>query len=180
MLRTMLRGLTAATALLVLTSAAANAQMASSRFGVNAGIALPMGDFGDAAGLGFHVGGHVALPLQGALGLRFDADFGRYGGESGTGIDNVTLLGGVANLVYRLQTQSELKPYILGGLGYYNTKITANGGGSGDASDLAFNVGVGYDFKMGNSNLYTELRYLSIQGDGGSLNTLPIVIGLRF
>jgi hypothetical protein len=41
-------------------------------------------------------------------------------------------------------------------------------------------VGVGYDFKLGNSNLFTELRFLSIQSEGSATNTLPIVIGLRF
>ena len=78
--RTALRGFAAATLLVVLTSSAANAQMTESRFGVKAGIALPMGDFGDAAELGFHLGGHLSLPIQGALALRFDADYGRYAG----------------------------------------------------------------------------------------------------
>ncbi len=168
-----------AASLMLVTATASQAQMTESRFGAKAGIALPMGDFGDAVGLGFHLGGHLTMPLQGKLALRVDVDYGRYGGEDGTGIDNVSLLGGVANLVYRMETGSELKPYLLGGIGFYNTSIEGNGGGSADESDLAFNVGIGYDFKFGNSNLFTELRYLSIQSDGSSINTLPIVIGLR-
>jgi opacity protein-like surface antigen len=169
-----------AASLLLVTATAAQAQMAESRFGAKVGIALPMGDFGDVAGLGFHLGGHMSIPLQGKLGLRVDVDYGRYGGEDGSAVDNVSLLGGVANLVYRMETSSELKPYLLGGIGFYNTTVEGTGGGSNDASDLAFNVGVGYDFKFGNSNLFTELRFLSIQSDGSSTTTLPIVIGLRF
>ena len=89
------------------------------------------------------------------------------------------LLGAVANIVLPIKTTSELKPYVYGGLGMY--QWTMNGtGGSLDETDLAFNVGVGYDFKLGNSNLFTELRFLSIQSEGSATNTLPIVIGLRF
>jgi opacity protein-like surface antigen len=179
MIRSTLRVLATAS-LLVVAASTAKAQVAESRFGLKAGIALPMGDFGDFAGLGFHVGGHLSIPLQGQIALRFDADYGRYEGENGIIVDNVSLLGGMANLVFNLQTQSELKPYLLGGVGFYNVTLTGNGGGSADDSALAFNVGIGYDFNLGGSKLFTELRYLSIQNEGGSTNTLPIVLGLRF
>lgn len=173
-----LRSLATATVLVAAVSTAAEAQMESPmRFGVKAGIALPMGDFSDGAGLGFHVGGHLGMPLSGMFGLRFDADYGRYAGEGF--VDNVTLLGGVANLMMNIETESAFKPYLLAGLGYYNVKVEAFGL-QGDESDLAFNVGAGYNFTLGNSNMFTELRFLSIQTEGTSLNTLPIVIGLRF
>lgn len=178
-MKSFVRSTMLATALVFAASTAQAQAAAESRFGVKAGIALPMGDFADAAGLGFHVGGHVGIPLKNALSLRIDADYGRYSGEDDLGIDNASLLGGVVNLVYKIETQSELKPYILGGLGFYNWKFEG-GGVTVDDSDLAFNVGVGYDFKMGGKSLFTELRFLSVQTDGDALNTLPIVIGLRF
>jgi hypothetical protein len=173
-----LRGLAAATLLVVTVSAASQAQMMEQhRFGVSAGVALPMGDFGDAAGLGLQIGGQLALPMGERVSLRFNVDYGRYSGEGG--IDHVSLLGGVANVVLPLNSASALKPYVLGGLGFYQTTVDV-GGGSVDNSDLAFNIGIGYDFTMGSRSMFTELKYLSIQGDGGSTNTLPIVIGLRF
>jgi opacity protein-like surface antigen len=168
------RGTLAIAALLVAVSATADAQ---SRFGATAGIALPTGDFGDGADLGFHAGAQYQMPLGEKLGLRFNADFGRYGLQDIDG--NVTLLGGVANLVYNINTGTGLMPYVFGGLGYYNTKVEV-GGFSADESDLAFNVGAGYTFKLGNLNMFTEVRYLSIQTDGDALTTLPIVIGIRF
>lgn len=177
MIRTFLRSLAASAALLVVVTAGANAQMASSsRFGLSAGVALPMGDFGDAVGLGIHVGGHLQMPLGDKLKLRLNGDFGTYGGDV-TGLDNVTLLGGVANLVMPITTTSALKPYFFGGLGFYQTKANAVGGGSSDSSDLAFNVGGGYDW---GKNFFTEIRFLSIQSDGSSTNTLPVTIGIRF
>lgn len=172
-----LRGLVAASALLVAVSSTASAQMSSSsRFGVSAGVALPMGDFGDNVGVGFHVGGHLQMPLGETLKLRINGDFGSYGGDV-AGLDNATLLGAVANVVLPITTTSALKPYVLGGIGFYQTKANFNGGGSSDDSNLAFNVGAGYDW---GKSFFTEIRFLSIQTDGSSTSTLPVTIGLRF
>ena len=177
MIRTFLRGLAAVSALLLVASASASAQVASSaRFGVNAGVALAMGDFGDNVGLGIHFGGHIQMPLGEQLKLRINGDFGTYGGDV-VGLDNATLLGAVANLVMPITTSSALKPYVFGGLGFYQTKANFVGGGSFDESNLAVNVGGGYDW---GKNFFTEIRFLSIQTDGSSTNTLPITIGLRF
>jgi opacity protein-like surface antigen len=177
MIRTFVRGLAATLALLVVVTVSAGAQMASSsRFGVNAGVALPMGDFGDAVGLGIHAGGHVMLPLGEKLKLRINGDFGTYGGDV-SGLDNITLLGAVANVMVPITTSSALKPYLFGGLGYYQAKANIVGGGSVDNSELAFNVGAGYDW---GTKFFTEIRFLSIQTDGSSTTTLPITVGLRF
>lgn len=170
------RGLMAATVLVAAVSTAAEAQMSSTpRFGVKAGVALPMGDFGDVAGLGIHAGAHLGMPLgtSGMWGFRVDVDYGTYGGEDP--FDDSSLLGGVANIMMNVQTESAWKPYLFAGLGYYNYDISGF-----DDSDLAFNVGAGYNFTMGAGNWFTELRFLSIQTDGDAINTLPIVIGLRF
>lgn len=176
MIRTFLRGLVGVTALLVVASTSASAQMASSsRFGISAGVALPMGDFGDAVGLGIHVGGHIQMPLGERLKLRVNGDFGTYGGDI-PGLDNATLLGGVANLLMPITTTSALKPYVFGGVGFYQTKANAVGGGSFSESNLAFNFGGGYDW---GKNFFTELRFLSIQTDGAT-TTMPITVGLRF
>ena len=174
------RGLVAATALVAGVATVAEAQMSSpSRFGIKAGVALPMGTFGDAAGLGIHAGAHLGFPMTDNLGLRFDADYGYYSGEGA--VDKVTLLGGVANLMLNIPTESGFKPYVFGGLGAYSWESPSGFGVAFDgATELAFNVGAGYDFTMGSRSWFTELRFLSIQRDGDALNTLPIVIGMRF
>jgi Outer membrane protein beta-barrel domain len=176
-----LRGLAAATVLVVAVSSSADAQAASSsRFGLNGGVSLPMGDFGDIAGLGFHIGGHFQAPINDKLHFRANLDLGRYGGDDDFGVDNVMIMGAVANLVLPINTESALKPYLFGGLGFYNWKIEGTGGGSADDSDLAFNIGAGYDFKWGTKSMFTELRYLSILSEGDATNMIPIVIGIRF
>jgi hypothetical protein len=170
------RGLVAATVLVAGVASVSEAQVSTTpKFGINAGVALPMGDFGDVAGLGIHAGAHLGMGLgtSGMWALRFAVDYGNYSGEDP--FDNSTLLGGMANIVMNINTESAWKPYLIGGLGYYNYDISGF-----DDSDLAFQIGAGYNFMMGNSNLFTEVRFVSIQTDGDALNTLPIVIGLRF
>lgn len=170
------RGLMAATVLVAAVSTAAEAQMTSSpRFGVKAGVAMATGDVGENLGLGIHAGAHLGMALgtSGMWGLRFDVDYGNYGGEDGA--EDLSLLGGVANIMMNVQTESAWKPYLFAGIGYYNASA-----GDNDNSDIAFNVGAGYNFTMGAGNWFTELRYLSVQGDDDSFNTIPIVIGLRF
>jgi opacity protein-like surface antigen len=168
-----LRGLLAATALLAAVTTTAEAQ---SRFGVTAGISSPMGDFGDVADLGFTVGAQYAMPLSGAVGLRFNGDYSRFGAN---GVDaNWSLLGAMANLTYDINTESGFKPYLLGGLGFYNVDLDLAGVDS--ESELAWNVGAGYNFKWGERNLFAEIRYLSIQTEGDAITTLPVVIGFRF
>lgn len=175
----MLRGVLAATALVAAVSTAADAQAASKGLGVYGGIAMPMGDFGDAADLGFLIGGQYSMPLQNALGLRFNADWNRFGLPDD--IDgNWSLLGAMANLTYDIGTGTGLKPYLIGGLGFYQYSLDVGGTNIGDDSDLAFNVGAGYNFTAGNRNLFAEIRYLSIMAEGTSINMLPITIGIRF
>ncbi len=173
-----LRGLVAATVLVAGVTTVAEAQMETpSRFGIKAGVAMPMGDFGDFASLGIHAGAHLGFGMTENLGLRFDVDYGYYSGEDP--VDNVTLLGGMANLVLDIPTDGGFQPYLLGGIGMYNWNISA-AAGDADDSDMAFNVGAGYDFMMGSQSWFAELRFLSIQTEGDATNTLPIVIGLRF
>jgi hypothetical protein len=168
-----LRGLAAAAAVVAI-SATASAQMdAPSRFGVSAGVGMPMGDFGDVAKMGFHVGGHWQTDL-GDSGLKFRAnlDYGRYGFSDDlaalAGDESWTMLGGVANIIYPVSSI-----YLIGGLGYYSLSSSASG--SSSDSNLAYNIGAG----MGKGKWFAEVRYLSIQADP-SLTTIPIVVGLRF
>ncbi len=170
------RGLVAATVLVAAVSSAAEAQMSSTpRFGVNAGVAMATGDVGDAVGLGIHAGAHFGMPFgtSAMWGWRANFDYGMYGGEDGG--NDLTIMGGVANVIMNVQTESAWKPYLLAGIGFYNWDAEVV-----DDSEMAFNIGAGYNFTMGSANWFAEIRYLSIQTDPDAINTIPIVIGLRF
>lgn len=167
-------------ALLSISALAVEAQEAKG-LGVSAGLALPTGDLSDAeAGLGFQIGGQYSMPLQGALGLRFNADYTRFGIDV-SGVDgSYTNIGGMANLVYNLSTGTGFKPYLLGGVGYGNFTVDIDGFGSDSEAGVAFNLGAGYNFDMGGRKWFAEIRYVSQDAGGDAVTYLPIVIGLRF
>lgn len=150
-------------------------------FGVGLGLTMPMGDYSDAASSGFHGTANVAFGLgTGPLGIRADLGYHRTGLEGGVD-GNSTLLGGMANVVFNIQSAGQIKPYLMAGLGYYNVKFSDDVE-SIDESNLAFGGGVGVNFNMASTTLFAELRYVSItEGDiFASLNFVPITVGLRF
>lgn len=171
------RAALAAFALVAVSTVAVQAQ----GFGVAAGLALPTGDLSDAeAGLGFQVGGQYSMPLRNALGLRLNADYTRFGIDV-SGVDgSYSLIGGMANLTYDLNTGTGLMPYLLGGVGFSNFTVDVDGAGSDSESGLAFNIGAGFNFEMGGRKWFTEVRYVNVDLDGGAASYIPIVIGLRF
>lgn len=167
--------------LLSLTAGVATAQTATTnaRFGARVGVSAPVADFGDLAELGFHGGVHVDLPFPtSAAGLRLEGDFGSYSGKGL--VDNVTLGGFLASARFQLQDRSALRPYLLGGIGMYRVKTDYLAGVSTSASDIAFAVGGGYDWRAGNLDLFTEARFVTIRGDNTNTNFIPIAVGIRF
>lgn len=172
-----LRGLAAATALLAAVSSTAAAQAATSesRFAVSGGVDMPMGDFADAAKMGFVVGGQFTMPLGEILKLRLNADYAINGFHDDLvtfiGDGNWTRLGVMANVIYPIG--GEMGLYGLGGLGFNSVNTDLDG--SEAEGDLAWNLGVG----LGKGRWFVEARYQSIMSDT-DLTSLPIVFGIRF
>ncbi len=145
-------------------------------FAVYGGMALPTGDGASYLNLGFTVGAQYDIPLRGALGLRANADFTRFAHEFDDASTSYSSL--MANLVYRIETGTAHKPYLLGGLGvaYGSERFL----GTITIPGLALNFGAGYNFTIGDTKLFTELRYVIPEMDNTSGGYLPIVVGLRF
>lgn len=184
MIRTTLRGLLAATVLTVVVASAADAQASTpSRFGIKAGIALPMGDelFTDDAGLGLTIGGSFDVPLgQSKHNIRLEADYTRFSSESA---DSWSLLGGSALFVLNLNDMGAMSPYFLGGVGFHQWKVSDDPISIDDTA-LSFQGGVGYNFTLGSRKMFVEVRYLNVQSDGDNLPfnlaALPVTIGMKF
>lgn len=174
MIARFVRGAIAATALLVAVSTTAEAQ---GKFGARAGIALPTGDFGDGFDMGFGIGGNFYQAINDKLTLRVDLDWSTFGASD---VDaDLTQLGLTVNGMIPFNTGTGLMPYGLVGVGFYQQKITF-GGSSVDESDLAWNIGAGFNFKMSNANLFAEVVYRSIMTEGEATNSLPVRVGIRF
>jgi hypothetical protein len=148
------------------------------RFGVGGGLTLPMGTFGDVDKAGWHLLGVLQLPIsQSPIHLRFDAMYGQTSHKGG-GSGSTTLTGATADLLYHLGDRAaSVRPYILGGLGFYNADF---GGTSNSESKLAFGFGGGILFGVGTMHAFLETRYMSVQTSGKSLTFLPVSLGVMF
>jgi len=163
---------------LALVIGAGAAQAQSLTVGVGGGLTLPMGDFNDAAKLGWHGLANVGYQMPSGLGLRGDFMYSQVSAdEDAFGADGkFKLAGGIANVTYAFQTAGNIKPYIIGSVGYFSSKFE-----DGDSeSDVAFGGGAGIKFRAGSdSNIFVEARYLSINSDP-SANFIPVTVGVSF
>jgi hypothetical protein len=145
------------------------------RWGVGAGLLMPMGDYADFDKMGFvgGVGGTYGLP-GGQLGIRGDLTYSTTSHDVGSG--STAIFGGMASVVYMVSGAASARPYLMGGLGMYNVD-----GGAGSETKIGFGVGGGVSFPMGTggSRLFVETRFTSVSTDP-SLTFLPIVVGLSF
>jgi len=172
-------------AMLLATSAigAQGTQQASGRpvtIGGSLGATLPIGDFGDIADVGFHVGGLVeyAQPNWPFL-LRGEATYHRNGISDIDG--NASILSFVPNIVFPLgDPAATARPYIIGGLGLYRVKIDLDTFGSDSETKIGFNAGAGFKFNLTGFATFVEARFHSAQTSDGSTNFIPLSFGFTF
>lgn len=165
-------------AVMALVVAARPASAQSIRWGVAAGLLMPMSDYGDFDKMGYTgaLGGTYQLP--GGVGIRADFSYGTTSEKSGATPHSTKLMGGMASVVYAFSTAGP-KPYITGGLGYYNIKVNEL---NVSESKVAFGLGGGVAFPLGTggNRLFAETRYTSVSTDGTATKFLPIVVGISF
>jgi hypothetical protein len=183
-----------ALAAMVIVPASSQAQRRASasqpiRFALGAGVAVPMSDFADAVGTGFHLEGTGSKQLNGSAAfLRGELGAAMYGSKTyGGGVSGKgNQLGAVADIGYNFASTSSLKPYVLGGLGLHRTSVTVDlGSGNGSQSDnntaMGFNAGAGMRFKMGAHVAYLEGRYMNNGSwQGANIASFPIAFGVEF
>src|ERR1043166_2991857 len=97
-----------------------------------------------------------------------------------TGVDgNTKLIGGMVSLVYPFATAGKIKPYILGGVGLYNNKFSANGADT-SKTGVGFGGGAGLRFPMPSASVFVEARYLTMKAFDLTWAQLPVTVGLSF
>jgi opacity protein-like surface antigen len=171
----------AAAGLCVAVAAPARAQ-GTLRYGVNAGLLMPMGDYNSADKPGWIGGAGATYWLAGApVGIRVDGSYSQTSHDGGIS-GNTKIAGGMASVVYALMPASApARPFITAGVGYYNVKVDA-GGASASESKVGFGGGAGVTLKLGPSStrLVVATRFTSVSTTGGSTTFLPITVGLSF
>ncbi len=179
-------GLAAALAAPALVSAQAAAADKPLSFGVSGGLSMPMGDLGDVANSGFTVGGHVFLKPASMNALRFRGDvaYDKWGVKDAGGDADLRSLSFVANALYDFPSQSTIRPYVIGGLGLYNSKAIINlgqtTGSTPSSTDFGLQVGGGLTFKLSGFDTFAEAKFVNVFSDGSSTTWLPITFGVRF
>ena len=177
-----------AVALCVAAASPVTAQMKSAgsmRYGFAAGVLLPMGNYNDFDKMGFVGGVGATYWLAGQpIGIRADVSYSQSSHDEAVSVAGHTkIIGGMASVVYALNPASAPARIMLtGGLGFYNVKVDATGGGSASESKIGFGGGAAVAFKMGtgSTRLVLGSRFTSVGTTGGSTTFLPITVGLSF
>ncbi len=185
-MKTLMRGAAVGLAL-ALSAQVAQAQGGLS-VGLGAGVVVPSGSMADLNSTGYT--GQASLRMQPAaspLGFQVDGFYTRLGLQNDVE-GHSQMIGGTANAVYAFAGASAARPYLIGGVGVYNTKLTIDDFGSGSDTKFGANAGAGFDFKLGAASLYAEGRFHTIFKAAVDAETLqettaymiPITVGLRF
>lgn len=163
--------------------AAPAAAQSGTTLGIGVGITNPMSDWGDKAVIGDKMGFHFGVGAGLALGtapvrLRVEGSYTQTSHQ--TGVDgNTKLMGGMVSLVYPFATAGSIKPYILGGVGFYNTKVSS-GGQDTSKTSVGFGGGAGIRFPLSSMSLFVEARYLTLKAFDLTWAQLPVTVGLQF
>ncbi len=178
------------------------AQKTGIGFGASIGANLPNGEFADGAKTGLVANGFVGVGT-GRFGLRgelfwsrsdLDNPFIRKVGNDvlpseglGTVTGNVNLVGAAANLVLPLM-QSVVRPYLIGGVGVYNRRVSQDVGGTIDEfqnlrdeqTDVGYNGGIGLSIGGLGPSFFLEARYVSVATTPDRTKFIPVVLGFSF
>jgi len=152
------------------------------RYGVSAGLLVPVGDYNTVDKMGFVGGVGATYWLAGQpIGIRGDVSYSSTSHKGTGATGNTKILGGMASVVYALNPASAPARIMLtGGVGFYNMDF---GAGTPKQTKIGFGGGAAVAFKMGtgSTRLIVGTRYTSVSTDGTSrLNFLPITVGLTF
>jgi opacity protein-like surface antigen len=188
-----------ASALLIAATAHAQGTSGSSerpfKLGGSLGATIPLGDFGDDADLGFHLGGLVEYKPQAVpVNLRGEITYHRNGlkddfftGQNpafGNVDGNNSIIAFVGNAVIPFgDAASTARPYAIGGLGIYRLKFSGEFDGldiSESATKFGINVGGGFSFNLSGFETFVEARFHSVFTEASNTNFLPISFGFKF
>ena len=188
-MRSLSKGIAALAVGMLLYAPALRAQ--GVEFGLGGGVGVPLGDFDDDAKLGWHALAELSFVPEGwPVGIQFDGSYQSYSLEDDaiagfSGLKDRIIMG-TGNVVFKFKSSEEstFRPYLIGGLGVYNTRTTGEDIGEdleGGATDFGINAGAGFDFKAGGAGLFIEGRFHNIFAGDDTVKRrfIPITLGIR-
>jgi hypothetical protein len=155
---------------LVLVPAALHAQP---RLMAGAGLSTPIGDFGDAAEVGWHGAVGLQLGFPGVpVAIRGDGGYHSFGEASP--VPKTSMLAGALSAVVELPGVG-LIPYLLGGVGMYRTSVD----GFDPTSDSGFHGAFGVNVGALGFGGFGEVRLVNVSASGGSARFVTMTVGFR-
>jgi hypothetical protein len=163
----------AALSLGVVAMAAPLQAQSPAQFSLGGSLGIPLGDFDDGAKMGFHGLAAVGFtPATMPVGFQIDGNYSQFSTE--TDDLNVRMLFATGNVVYKFATAetSTLRPYLIGGVGAYNSKATGDAAPDVDSeTDIGINAGAGFNMAAGGASLFVEGRFHNV--------FIPLTVGIR-
>jgi opacity protein-like surface antigen len=169
----------------VLLAGFSNAQ-SKMAVGLQAGVAVPLGDFGDGYKTGFGGQGTFAYHLNPMFDVTASVGYLTWSGKDADyKFSSVPVLAGVRYYFGK----DNFNPYLAGELGIHFVTFDVPtivipgygtiGGGSESKSYFGFGAGAGFLYKMGpNLDLDVNAKYNSISTEGSSSSYISIMAGV--
>lgn len=182
-------------AMLALLALAPAARAGTTQLGLVGGLGFPIGDFGDAASLGFHLGGTGTYMVSDRFGFGGDIVWHSHGVDdefeealaaaSGVSVDvTLSTLQFGAHGVYVLPSGPVVQPFLKYGVGIYNgtAKVEAGAQSSDESeADVGFNLGGGVHYRGSGAIGYGgEVLYHYIASDGDATTLITVSGKLTF
>jgi opacity protein-like surface antigen len=146
------------------------------------GAAVPTGDLGDIADMGYNATFMVGYnPVFLPVGLRFDAAYNEFG-RSDVDDAKINIPSFTANAIFKLPTGG-FTPYVIGGAGLYRPG-GAVPGQDGTQNRFGWNAGGGISMPLSGFKVFVEARFNNVSGDDDAGITdysfIPVTFGLVF
>ena len=157
------------------------------RFGVGAGVLLPVGDYHSLDNAGWIAGADVTYWFAaGSIAIRAEGSYSRTGQRQGAcclADHAIVMAGGMVDVVYAFgKTADQIRPYLVTGVGLYNWRLSAPGFTTSSVTKAGFGGGAGVAYRVGrgSTRLFLEGKVTNVTVNGVHYVAIPIRVGLRF
>ena len=143
---------------------------------VNFGLAAGPTFSTDAEQTGWHAAGFIGMEFPFVpFGLRLDGMMNEWELE-GTDADlRIWAVNG--SVLYGVLPTPIIRPYVIGGLGFYSAKLDVSGATS--ENDIGFSAGAGMRFRAASLSFFAEARYHRLFNEADT-DFIPVSLGLIF
>ena len=157
-------------------------QAQQTQFSLGAGAGVPIGTFDDVVKVGWQVSGAVSFsPPDLPVSFQASANYAQFSDETPLDI-KAQIIYGTADAVYRFRSalSTRFRPYLISGLGLYNSKDIGDDAFGDSATKLGINLGAGFNFRVARAELFLESRFHDVFTEGPNVKFVPLTVGLRF